>query len=91
MNRTTPLLVKNQLIELHIDSLNHQGEGVGRYQNFAVFVPRTAPGDMVKARVISIQKNYARALIETIQAPSPHRVAPPCEHYDACGGLFFAK
>lgn len=86
MNRPTPPLVKNQVIQIHIDSLNHEGEGVGRFRNFAVFVPGAAPGDMLTAKVISIQKNYARALIESIQTPSPHRVPPLCNHYNSCGG-----
>src|SRR5690554_6934747 len=83
--RKAPVSVGQQL-ELQTDRLNHDGEGVGRYNGFTIFVPDAAPGDQLIARVISVQKNYARALIEKMLKPSPVRIEPPCEHYAACGG-----
>jgi 23S rRNA (uracil1939-C5)-methyltransferase len=77
---------RGRLIELNIDDLNNKGEGVGRYHGFTVFVPGTAAGDRVTATVISLQKTYARALLGTVLHASPHRVAPPCQYYGACGG-----
>ncbi len=73
-------------VELEITDLNHAGEGVGRAGSFTVFVPFCVPGDRVSARVISVQKNYARALLETLLVPSPLRVKAPCRHFGACGG-----
>ncbi len=51
------------------------------------FVPRTAPGDVVRARLQSGGR-YARGLLESVVTPSASRVAPPCPHYqrDRCGG-----
>ena len=83
--RKAPVSIGEQ-IELQIDNLNHQGEGVGRYNGFTIFVPDTAPEDQVIARVISLQKNYARALLVNILKSSPFRVKPLCQHYGACGG-----
>ena len=77
---------KGQIIELNIHSVNHDGEGVGRFEGFTIFVPGTAPGETVRARVISLQKSYARALLDSVVQSSPTRVVPVCEHYEACGG-----
>ncbi len=77
---------KGQIIEVNIERLNHDGEGVSKFDGFTVFVPGTAPGDKVRAKVISLQKTYARALLQELIISSPSRVSPPCEHYDDCGG-----
>jgi 23S rRNA (uracil1939-C5)-methyltransferase len=81
-----PPLSREETVQLDIERLNHDGEGVGRFQGFTVFVPATAPGDRVTARVISLQKTYARALLESVIKPSPGRVQPPCAHFGSCGG-----
>ena len=65
------------------------GDGVGTLADGrTVFVPRTAPGDLVRLRHLKLAKSYARAEVGSIEEPSPDRVAPPCPHYerDQCGG-----
>ncbi|MBS3947737.1 MAG: 23S rRNA (uracil(1939)-C(5))-methyltransferase RlmD [Dethiobacter sp.] len=84
--KTAPPVFRGQLIELDIKGLNNEGEGVGRFAGFTIFVPGTAPGDRVTASVLSLQKTYARALLRSVLLESPHRVAPPCNHYSTCGG-----
>ncbi|EEG78841.1 23S rRNA (uracil(1939)-C(5))-methyltransferase RlmD [Dethiobacter alkaliphilus] len=81
-----PPVKKGQQVELEIHSLNHDGEGVGRYQGFTIFVPDAVPGDTVNAKVISVQKSYARALLQSVITSSPTRIAPSCEHAAQCGG-----
>jgi len=77
---------KGDTIELSIESLNHEGEGVGRFHGFTVFVPGAMPLEKVTVKVISLQKNYARALLQSIAVASPQRVIPVCEQYAQCGG-----
>ena len=52
-----------------------------------VFVPRTAPGDVVTAQ-ISGKGHFARGALRSVVTPSPNRIEPPCPHYtrDKCGG-----
>ena len=65
------------VVELRIDALAAGGDGVGRTaEGRVVFVPRTAPGDRVKARIAALHPRYARAELEQIVEPSPARVAP---------------
>jgi 23S rRNA (uracil1939-C5)-methyltransferase len=72
---------------LRIDSIGAGGDGIGRSGELVVFVPRTAPGDVVEAQ-ITRGKRFARGSLLRVEAPSPFRVEPTCEHYveDRCGG-----
>ncbi len=76
-----------QVISVPIDSIAAGGDGVGRSNGLVVFVPRTAPGDVVTARIAG-KGHFARGSLTAIVSPSPERVDPPCEHYtrDRCGG-----
>lgn len=73
--------------ELEIESIAAGGDGVGRTQGVVVFVPRSAPGDLLRAR-IEPHKRFARGEIEALLTSSPERTAPDCPHYvtDDCGG-----
>jgi len=53
-----------------------------------VFVPRTAPGDLVTLHRVKLSKTFARAEVDAIVEPAPDRVEPACPHYlrDRCGG-----
>src|SRR5688572_30283549 len=70
-----------------IDSIAAGGDGVARLDGLAVFVPRTAPGDLVHVR-LEHKGRYARGRVVELERPSPLRVEPPCVHYvdDRCGG-----
>jgi len=72
--------------ELVISSYSHQGEGIGRINNFAVFVPGAISGEKVKVKIIEVKKNFARGRLEEVISPSPHRIKPPCPVYHLCGG-----
>lgn len=77
-----------QMRTLAITSLAAGGDGVGRDDAGRVtFVPRTAPGDRVRARLVHATKSFARAELVSIDEPSPDRAAPPCPHFlRGCGG-----
>jgi 23S rRNA (uracil1939-C5)-methyltransferase len=65
------------------------GDGVGRLDDGrTVFVPRTAPGDLVELTHVREHRRYARARPGRVLEPSPDRLEPRCPHYvrDDCGG-----
>lgn len=68
------MLKKSQIIEIKIDKIVNGGEGLGYYNDFAVFVPMSVPEDVVKVKIISVKKTYARGLIEEIITPAPERI-----------------
>ena len=76
----------HQEIELTIESLSNQGDGVGRIDNWVVFVPYTLPGEKVRARVYRNDKNCSSADLIEVLEPSPHRVEPQCPVFGHCGG-----
>lgn len=68
-------LEKGQIIEIKIDKIVYGGEGLGYYNGeFAMFVPMSVPGDILKAEIISLKKSYGRALIKEIVTPGAERV-----------------
>ena len=75
------------LARVRIESIAAGGDGVARSDGLAVFVPRTAPGDVVDVELIQ-HGRFARAHILSLQELSNVRVQPPCVHYerDRCGG-----
>jgi 23S rRNA (uracil1939-C5)-methyltransferase len=73
-------------IELTIDALAAGGEGIGRLDGLAVFVPWSAPGDRIRARVIESRRRFARAEIAELVEPGPDRREPPCPWFARCGG-----
>ena len=48
-------------ISLTIHDLAFGGEGVGRIEEFVVFVPFVITGETVEAQIIEVKKNFARA------------------------------
>lgn len=65
------------------------GDGVGRLDDGrTVFVPRTAPGDLVEPAALRAHKRFARARLGRLLEASPDRAEPRCPHYerDDCGG-----
>lgn len=72
---------------LTIERIAAGGDGVARADGLAVFVPRTAPGDVAQVAYVS-HARHGRGRVLQILTPSVHRIAPACAHYerDRCGG-----
>ncbi len=68
------MVKKFEIIELKIDKIVNGGEGLGYYNDFAVFVPMSVPGDILKVKIISVKKTYARGLIEEIITAGEERI-----------------
>lgn len=73
-------------IELDITDLAYGGDGVGRTDGRACFVPFTLPGERVRVRLTQEAKRYARADAIKVLTPSPERIPAHCPHFRACGG-----
>ncbi|HEX7653418.1 MAG TPA: class I SAM-dependent RNA methyltransferase [Verrucomicrobiae bacterium] len=73
-------------ITLNIHDLAFGGEGVGRLDDFVVFVPFTITGETVEAQIIEVKKNFARAKLLRVTVLAPERTQPECRYYTQCGG-----
>ena len=79
-------LQKNQIISLTIQRLSGDGSGVGHWEGEAVFVPGTAPGDQIQARIVKDCKRYAFGIVDTLETASPDRIPVDCPVAGPCGG-----
>jgi len=79
-------LKKNEKIILEITSMSHEGDGVGRHLGLVVFVPMTAVGDVIEAKIVKVLKNRAYAIIMRIITPSSYRAQNDCPVFSRCGG-----
>ncbi len=77
---------QGSLIPLTITDLTAQGDGLGHYQDRAVFVPHTVPGDQITARLVRVKPKYAVGLLQDLIQSSPQRIQPACIVADKCGG-----
>jgi tRNA/tmRNA/rRNA uracil-C5-methylase (TrmA/RlmC/RlmD family) len=71
---------------LTIDDIAFGGEGVGRVNDFVVFVPFVLVGEVVEVGIIEVKKKFARAKLLRVEKPSPERVEPACRYFGRCGG-----
>ena len=60
------ILKKNDDIRLEITAFTSLGSGIGRFEQMAVFVDGTAPGDVITAHIIKVKKNYAVGKVQKI-------------------------
>lgn len=73
-------------IRMRIDSIVPGGDGIGRHEGMAIFVPMAAPGDELLVRIVDERSGFLRGQIESILEPGPSRVEPACPYYGVCGG-----
>jgi 23S rRNA (uracil1939-C5)-methyltransferase len=64
-------------IETRVEKLVAGGEGLARFQGVPIFIPRAAPGDLVRARIVERKPDYGRAEIVQILEPGPARRPDP--------------
>ena len=88
MNKIKNNYEVGQKLEIEIEKIVFGGEGLGRVDGFAVFVPMSVPGDKLEIDIISMKKSYARGLITRIIEPSKDRIEDlskvSFEDFDGC-------
>ncbi len=77
---------KNDVFEIEITGMTDEGDGVGRAEGIAVFVPYTIVGETVRVHIIKVNKTYAIGKLLEVILPSESRVKAECEYFYKCGG-----
>lgn len=80
---------KNEICEITITGVTNEGNGVGRYENMAVFVPFTAVGDVIECKIVKVKKSYAYGIVNKILKLSDKRCESNCDVFKKCGGCAF--
>lgn len=80
------LLNKNDEVIIDIDDIGSEGEGIGKYEGYTLFVKNALPGDKVRVKAMKLKKSYGYARLMEIIEASSYRVQPKCSIADKCGG-----
>lgn len=77
---------KNDEVIIDIEDIGSDGEGIGKYQGYTIFVKNAIVGDRIRTKLIKSKKSYGYGRLMEIIDPSPYRVTPRCSLADKCGG-----
>lgn len=72
--------------DVRIIDIAEEGKGVGKTDDFVLFVDKAIPGDVADVQVYKSKKNFGEGRIVALKQPSEYRVEPFCEHFGTCGG-----
>jgi tRNA/tmRNA/rRNA uracil-C5-methylase (TrmA/RlmC/RlmD family) len=78
-----------RVVDLEIEDVAFGGNGVGREQGKAIFVPYTIDGETVSAEIVREKKQFAEAELIEVKERSPDRVEPQCPYFGRCGGCAY--
>lgn len=67
------MLNKNDIVEVEIVDLTHEGAGVAKVDGFVFFVDNALPGEVIKMRVLKLKKNIGFGKVEEYVTLSPNR------------------
>lgn len=77
---------KNDQVEITIEDIGAEGEGIGRYEGYTLFVKDTVMGDRALVQVTKTGKTYGYARLIKLIKPSDYRTVPRCPIAAKCGG-----
>lgn len=83
---TDNMFRKNDMVEITIEDMTNEGEGIGHADGYALFVKDAVIGDRIFARITKTKKNYGYARVEKVLSASPDRVTARCPEARRCGG-----
>jgi 23S rRNA (uracil1939-C5)-methyltransferase len=72
--------------DVAIIDIAEEGKGVGKADDFVLFVDKAVPGDIVDVQVYRSKKNFGEGKIVGLKQASEYRTEPFCEHFGTCGG-----
>ncbi len=79
-------MIKGEKLQLMIEGVGMDGEGVAKHEGIVVFVPMTLVGEVVEATITFVKKKFATARVFKVLIASPMRRDPICPIFFQCGG-----
>ena len=77
---------KDKHYTLEIIDMGEDGEGIGKVEDFTLFVEGGLLGDLVEVCVTQVKKQFGFAKVVRCIKPSPYRTEAKCQLHDQCGG-----
>lgn len=72
--------------DIEIIDIAEEGKGVGKAEDFVLFVEKAVPGDIADIQIYRKKKNFGEGKIVKLKKPSQYRTEAFCEHFGTCGG-----
>lgn len=82
----TSRLKKNDEIEVLVERLGANGEGIATHDGAVIFVPYALEGERCVVHIVSDKKSYYFAKLVKVLSESKDRVVAPCPYFYKCGG-----
>ncbi|MFC7687177.1 23S rRNA (uracil(1939)-C(5))-methyltransferase RlmD [Ureibacillus sp. GCM10028918] len=88
-------ITTGESLVVDISKLDEKGSGraiiwreneLGNPKKLRLTIPQVLPGEKVKVTVDKPERRRRKALLDEILETNPERIAPPCPHFDLCGG-----
>ena len=73
-------------MQVHIDRMDHFGNGIGNINGKIIFVKGALTGETVDVTITKDKKSFMEGTINTIIYKSSKRVEPFCKYFGVCGG-----
>lgn len=73
-------------MQVHIDRMDHFGNGIGNINGKIIFVKGALSGETVDVTITKDKKSFMEGTINTIIYKSSKRVEPFCKYFGVCGG-----
>ena len=67
------MLKKNEIVTVEIVVLTHEGAGVAKVDGLVFFVENALPGEVIRMRVLKVNKKIGYGKVEEYLEKSPHR------------------
>ncbi len=80
------MLKQGDLVTIEIEDVSSDGNGIGKVNQQAIFIPDTVTGDRISARIVRVKKKYCVGKLIEIIDSSTNRIRPRCIVADKCGG-----
>ncbi|MDN4492699.1 23S rRNA (uracil(1939)-C(5))-methyltransferase RlmD [Ureibacillus aquaedulcis] len=88
-------ITTGESLVVDISKLDEKGSGraiiwreneLGNPKKLRLTIPQVLPGEKVRVTVDKPERRRRKALLDEILETNPERIAPPCPHFDLCGG-----
>ncbi|MGE5196418.1 MAG: 23S rRNA (uracil(1939)-C(5))-methyltransferase RlmD, partial [Anaerolineae bacterium] len=80
------LALNSAMIQGTVETIAFGGNGIVRHEGRVIFVPFTAPSDIVKIAVVKAHRSFAFGKILQLLKKSALRIDPKCKYFGKCGG-----
>jgi len=86
MGRSAKPRVNKVFENVTVIDIAEEGKGVGKAEDFVLFIEKAVPGDIADIEVYRSKKNFGEGKITRLIQPSEYRTTAFCEHFGTCGG-----